>query len=282
MVSTIRNRSNRPGDRYGETALITGASAGIGRALAAQFGARGYNLVLVARSTGKLRKLAAELRDRHRIVVTVLTRDLLQADAPRTLLEAVSERDIDIDVLVNNAGVLSHGEFKDQELDELQRIMQLNNAVLVEMTHRFLQPMLSRGHGRVLNISSLSAFNGTPTLAVYAASKAFILSFSEALHEEVRPHGVTVTAQCPGFTRTNMLDGFERLPGMFIADVDAVAAEALQACETGQAINVPGRAYRLLSTALRYSPRQLVRRTLGQASRELLPDHQLITRIGRK
>lgn len=252
-----------------ETVLITGASTGIGAALAEQFAALGYDLIVVARSEDKLQQLADELDKRHGTTVTVVASDLLKRGASKRLFSTVSELGLVVDILVNNAGLMAHGDFMEQDLNEINSLLQLNNQVLVNLTQLFAEPMRQRGHGRILNIASTSAFQPVPTLAVYAASKAFVLSLSEALHEELRPHGVTVTAFCPGFTDTGMVKGIDKLPAAFIADVNDIAAKGLRACLHGAAVSVPGRANQFLASAGRYQPRAVVRRMMGLSARWL-------------
>lgn len=259
----------RKSSSVGETVLITGASAGIGAALAEQFAAQGYNLIVVARSEDKLQHLANKLGKRHGVTVTVVACDLLKRGASNRLFSTVSELGLVVDILVNNAGLMAFGDFMEQDLNEINSLLQLNNQVLVNVTQLFAEPMLKRGRGRILNIASTAAFQPVPTLAVYAASKAFVLSLSEALHEEFRPHGVTVTAFCPGFTDTGMIRGIDKLPAVVIADVDEVAAKGLQACLKGVAVSVPGRANQFIATAGRYQPRAVVRRMVGLSTRWL-------------
>jgi short-subunit dehydrogenase len=158
-----------------DTALVTGASAGIGRELAAVFARNGFDLVVVARRAPELESLAGRLRAAHQAAVDVVALDLSEPSAPRELFETVQRHGIQVDVLVNNAGMTAHGDFADIPLDRQLSVIQLNVATLTALTHLFVGPMIERRRGRVLNVSSISAFQPMPTIAVYAASKAYVL-----------------------------------------------------------------------------------------------------------
>jgi short-subunit dehydrogenase len=193
--------------RQDESVLVTGASAGIGRELASAFAREGYRVVLLARSDDKLRELALELKTAHQTDVTIVPADLGDRDAPRAVFDGLRDNGIEIDVLVNNAGAMSEGPFNQIALDEHLRLLQLNVVALTALTRLFLEPMLSRNSGRILNVASIAAFMPVPHLAAYAASKAYVLSLSEALSEELKGTNVTVTALCPGLTDTGMVHG---------------------------------------------------------------------------
>jgi hypothetical protein len=249
-----------------QTALITGASAGIGRELASVFAAHGFDLVVVARREPELETLAAPLRTEHGVDVSVVAVDLAEPSAPRAVFETVRRRKIDVDVLVNNAGVTALGDFADISLDSQMRLIQLNISALTALTHLFLRPMVERRRGRVLNLASVSAFQPVPTIAVYAASKAYVLSFSEALAVELRGTGVTVTACCPGFTQTTMVrtesvttGRAAPLPGLVVGDAAQVAREACEACLRGDAVHVSGLLNQLATTWMQHQPRWLGR-----------------------
>lgn len=185
-----------------QTVLITGASSGIGRELARLFARDGYQLVLVARCELRLKQLADELRLRHQAQVTVLTYDLADPSAPRRISEALARQSISVDMLVNNAGTQVYGEFAQSSLEQQLALVQVNAAALVQLTHLLLPGMIRRGHGRILNVGSTGSFAPGPLNAVYCASKAFVLSFSEAIGAELAGSGVTVTTLCPGATHT--------------------------------------------------------------------------------
>ncbi len=259
------------------TALITGASAGIGRELALVFAAHGHDLVLVARSADKLEALAEEIRAERGRQVHVRVRDLLEPGAAGEIFEALRDQGVVVDQLVNNAGVLELGAFDALELSDLERIVDLNARVLTSMTRVFLPSMRERGHGRILNIASSAAFQPIPSLAVYAASKAFVLSLSESLSEELAGTGVTVTAVCPGLTATNMTDKAKsdssvvsHFPDFLMADATNVAEAAYQAAMSGRVIEVPGLANRALSDWSRLQPRWMTRMITGIVGRRLI------------
>ena len=197
------------GDGEGKTALVTGASAGIGWHLAREFARHGFGLVLVARTRSKLEALAAEIEKDFGVEALVLPSDLTSPGAPQALFDELAARDVPIDVLVNDAGSMQFGRFQDASLEELLGIVDLNNRALLAMTRLFVDPMIRGGGGRVLNVASVGAFQPMPSMAVYAATKAFTLSLGEALSEELREAGVRVTTLCPGFTDTDMIDAVE-------------------------------------------------------------------------
>lgn len=186
-----------------ETVLITGASSGIGLELARCFAKDKSNLVLTARNLPALEKLAAELTEQHQVKVFVLPADLAQPAAPQNLFAEIKGRGITVDVLVNNAGFGLHGSFASLPLARQMEILQVNIAALVQLTGLFLPEMIQAKNGGILNVGSVAGFLPGPNMAVYFASKAFVLSFSEALHEETRGTGVTITNLCPGPTETN-------------------------------------------------------------------------------
>ncbi|MFO1327883.1 MAG: SDR family oxidoreductase [Rubrivivax sp.] len=252
------------------TALVTGASAGIGEALARCIARDGHALVLVARSAGRLRTLAAELRARHGVRIDVLPCDLSRRGAAARLGATLQRRGIAVDVLVNNAGVLEQGAFAAADAATHQKLIDLNVSALTAMLAAFVPGMVQRGRGRVLNVASIAAFQPVPSLACYAATKAYVLSLTESLAEELRPAGVGVTALCPGITATGMLDGaaqanpaLARLPAFVVGEVQAVAEAGWQACLKGEAIVVPGVVNQAATWATRSAPRWLVRRVAG-------------------
>jgi hypothetical protein len=265
---------SQPLRSHAPTALITGASAGIGRELASAFAAHGYDLVVVARREAELKALAASLHEQHGVEVAVVARDLTDPSAAASILDAVTHRGIEVDVLVNNAGSSAHGDFADIPLERHLRLLQLNVTALTALTHLFVRPMIERRRGRVLNISSVSAFQPVPTLAVYAASKAFVLSFTEALAVELTGTGVTATACCPGFTATRMVRTKSAttgraagLPSLVIGDPKDVAREAYEACIQGDALQVTGLLNQAATLWMQHQPRWLGR-TIGGLVRQ--------------
>ena len=261
-------------------AIVTGASSGIGEALAACFAAAGYDLVLVARSADKLRTVAASLAKQYGVTATVQAADLSQPGAAVALGAALKRKRRLPDVLVNCAGVLEYGSFMGMGTQTHQQIIDLNISGLTAMISEFLPGMLARAgqtqgsKARVLNVASIAAFQPVPMLATYAASKAYVLSLTESLSEELKGTGVTVTALCPGVTATNMLstaasanDSLGRIPGFLIGDVHAVARQAFDACMRGDVICVPGVVNRAAMIASRSTPKWLVRKLGGLVGR---------------
>ncbi|ELR97282.1 SDR family oxidoreductase [Gloeocapsa sp. PCC 73106] len=186
-----------------KTALITGASEGIGKAFAQELATRQTNLVLVARSQDKLRTLADELQEQHKIRVEVISQDLILQGACQNLYDRVQDLEIEIDLLINNAGFGDYGAFASRDLQKQLQMIQLNVSALVELTHLFLGQMQSRQQGAIVNVSSMSAFLPIPYMSIYAATKAFVLSFSESLWAENRETGVKILVVCPGPTESN-------------------------------------------------------------------------------
>jgi short-subunit dehydrogenase len=259
-----------------QTALITGASSGIGEALAGQFAQAGFNLVLVARSADRLQALAARLTKANGVKAWPVASDLSDPDAPRLLAAAMRRARRPIDVLVNCAGVLHTGAFTEMPQEWQRAMIELNISGLTAMVAEFAPGMVARGHGRILNVASIAAFQPVPSLATYAATKTYVLSLTESLSEELKGTGVTVTALCPGITATQMLSSAaaERetlagLPGFLIGDADDVAQQGFEACLRGDVICVPGWVNQAVTTAGRAAPKWLLRRISGAMVRRL-------------
>lgn len=239
-------------------ALVTGASAGIGLELARCFARAGYDLVLVARSTQKLLDVAAELRGAFGIAAQPVTLNLSDPGAPQALFAQIPS----CEVLVNNAGFGNNGSFARIDESEMLAEMQLNVVALTQLTRLYLPDMIARGKGRILNLASTAAFLPGPHMAVYYASKAYVLSFSEALAREVRATGVTVTCLCPGATETGFAAraGMEhvalhRLPR---ANASHVAKAGFEGTMRGQPVVVPGISNKLVALSSRFTPRRLL------------------------
>ncbi len=256
-------------------ALITGASAGIGAEFARVFAAHGYDLVLVARREDRLNALRDELTATGAAVL-VIAKDLALKTAARGLYQDVKSCGLTIDVLVNNAGIAYGGAFTAMDAEAVARMVSLNATTLAVLTRCFVTDMVARGSGRILNVSSLSAFQAVPSMSLYAATKAFVLSFSEGLAEELRGTGVTVTALCPGFTDTDMVHDIApggavpEVPSFMISDVKSVVKEGYDACVRGEAVHVPGLANQLSALWSQTQPRWLVRTLGGFIGRQLL------------
>lgn len=269
----------KPGPKkveQGGTVLVTGASSGIGEALARRFAGAGYDLVLVARNGARLEQLATRLAAECGVRVSVAPADLSLADAAKKLAARMRRARRPIDILVNNAGVLEYGPFADVAAVRHQQLIDLNVAGLTAMLAQFIPPMVARGRGRVLNVASVAAFQPVPSLATYAATKAYVLSLTESLSEELKGTGVSVTALCPGITATNMLDSarqssttLQKLPGFVVGSAEAVAGEGFEACMRGEVIRVPGAMNQAAILASRATPRWLLRQVSGAVARRM-------------
>ena len=233
--------------------------------------------MLVARSEDRLRALAGALVAEHGVRADVLAADLTQPGAAQALAAALRRKRRPVDVLVNNAGVLEQGAFNAIAAERHQQLIDLNVSGLTAMLAAFVPAMVARGRGRVLNVASIAAFQPVPGLATYAATKAYVLSLTESLAEELRGSGVTVTALCPGITATEMLaDAAEHnawlsdLPRFLISDVASVAEEGYRACLGGDVIRVPGALNQAMTLAAGATPKWLVRRVAGVLGRKVL------------
>jgi short-subunit dehydrogenase len=221
----------------GKTALITGASTGIGAEFARKLAKRGMNVILVARSADKLQALAAELKN---IKATVIPLDLTLPDAASIVRKKVSELELQVDLLVNNAGFGTFGPFEAMDPELERNEIQLNVVALVDLTHAFIQPMLERGEGAVINVASVAAHQPVPYLAVYAATKAFVLSFSEALWAEYKDRGIRVLSLNPGATKTEF-HSVAKMPENFMMEsVSTVVDTGLKALEEGKSVAICG------------------------------------------
>ena len=260
-----------------EWVLITGASSGIGLEFARAYAAAGRDVVLCARRRDRLEAVAAEVRLLGRRA-EVQELDLCRRSAPRKLAARLAGLGIVVDTLVNNAGAMHHGPFVAQDPTQLDELLAVNVRALAGLTRAFLPGMLELKHGRILNVASVTAFQPVPSMAIYAASKAFVLSFTEALSEELRGSGVTATALCPGLTRTEMVSDLPEavqsylrlapfMQGLVMQEADAVAREGMEACERGEVIRVPGVLNQMATLWSHYQPRWLVRALGGVAGR---------------
>jgi short-subunit dehydrogenase len=250
-----------------ETALITGASGGIGEALARLLAAAHIDVVLVARSAGKLSALAADLERAHGVRTFVLAQDLASPTAADAIAAELAGRGRNVDILINNAGFATYGRFAETPAAEEAQMIQVNITALTMLTKALLPAMLQRRHGRIMNVASTAAFQPGPLMAVYYASKAYVLSFSEALSNETAGSGVTVTCLCPGPTRTGFQDRarmqesklFSTLSVASAADVARAGFDGMMA---GRAIVIPGVTNKIGVQVLRLAPRALVRRAI--------------------
>lgn len=242
--------------------LITGASSGLGAEFARQCAKRGDELVLVARRKGRLDALAAKLGGKAH----VLAADLAEAGAPSRLLADLGQRGLRTQTLINNAGFGLAGRFEALPLERQREMIDLNMGALVELTHLVLPSMIERRQGGILNLASTGAFQAGPGFAIYFATKAFVLSFTEALHQELKASGVRVTALCPGPTRTEFgavagvtSERFDR----FSADPEGVVSAGLEGLDANKAVVIPGLANKISAQSSRIIPRALMRRIVA-------------------
>jgi short-subunit dehydrogenase len=256
------------------TALVTGASSGIGAAFARALAARGQDVVLVARSAGRLDALAAELSEAHGVRADVIVADLADHLAPDAIVAELSARAIEIGTLVNNAGFGTHGAFATLPTQREREEIAVNVYAPAALTRALLPAMIARKSGAIVNVASTAAFQPVPYMATYGATKAFLLSFGEALAEEVREHGVRVVVLCPGQTETAFFDGIDEARVGRARTAEQVVATALRALERGQVVAVDGVSNYLLANATRLAPRRLVARIAARMQRPSAPPSQ--------
>jgi uncharacterized protein len=244
------------------TVLITGASGGIGYELAKLFARDHHNLVLVARSGDKLAQIARELEP-HGVTIKTISLDLATTPAPKFLLDQLQREGIFVDILINNAGFGSYGEFSKMPEEEILGQIELNITALTQLTRLFLPPMLAHNKGRIMNVASTAGFQPGPLLAVYYATKAYVISFSEAIANELRGSGVTVTCFCPGATHTGFAQRagteksrlFKQLGGM---SAEKVARDGYRAVMSGRTIAISGVHNWIVAESTRFAPRKMV------------------------
>jgi uncharacterized protein len=247
-----------------KTALITGASSGIGAAFAEALAARGLDLILVARSEDKLRALAKQLAELHARRVEVVTADLSLAGSAAKVHAAAQALGMSVDLLINNAGFGTAGSFHKLDAERERQEILLNAAAVVDLSHAFLPAMLEHGHGAIVNVASMAAFQPIPYMSVYAGTKAFVLSFSQSLRGEVRRKGVEVLAVCPGPVDTPFFEatGSEGLRGSVpkasMVTADQVVRESLKALRAGRSVVVPGIAFKVMAAGTKFMPRDLL------------------------
>lgn len=250
--------------------LITGASSGIGEGFARRLAAEGHDLVLVARSEKTLHELCDELMLKHDIWAHYIVLDLAEPNADLTLFAETQKHNIEIDCLINNAGFGSSGDFAKLNIDRELQMIELNIAALVAITHAYLKPMRERKSGTIVNVSSAAGFQPIPFMATYAATKAFVTSFSEAIAEENRPYGIQVLALCPGSTQTNFfaashIDRPVQVKGQ--QTVEQVVETAIRAMKSGRTKVVSGIANKIGALLGSYIPSFITRRAMASALR---------------
>lgn len=245
------------------TAFITGASNGIGLELARVHASKGDHLVLTARNKSKLDELKSELESKYKINVYTIGKDLSLPDSARELYEETSRQGIRVDYLINNAGFGDFGMFAERDWNKQHQMIELNITALTHLTRLYLQDMIARGSGKIMNVASTAAFQPGPTMAVYYATKAYVLHFSEAIANEVKDKGVTVTALCPGPTESGFqeaasLEGSRLFKGKKIPSSKSVAEYGYKAMMRGQVVAIHGTMNNILAFFVRFMPRALI------------------------
>lgn len=260
------NTNSEPSTRKRErTALITGASSGIGEAFAEVFASEGFDLVITARRADRLQAVAERLRTTYGVTVEVSVADLSKRDAVEQLCAQIADRGIHVDALVNNAGYGVPGAYAASPWQRHDEFLQVLVTAVAELTYRLLPPMIERGYGRIVNVASLAGLVPAPAgHTLYGAAKAFLIKFSEALSNEVRRHNVHVTALCPGFTWSEFHDvtgtreQMNKMPRWMWMDAATVARQGFDAVMAGEAIVVTGRVNRTIAALVRHLPQRLV------------------------
>lgn len=257
----------------GKTALVTGASSGIGETFARMLAQRGTDLILVARSEDKLNTLAYELAQQHNVKTHVIVADLSQEGAAQTVWAQTQERGLHVDILINNAGFATYGPFETLNNERDHQEVMLNVTAVVDLTHAFLPAMLQRGGGAVINVASTAGFQPLPYMAVYGATKAFVVSFSEALWAEYRTRGVRVLALCPGATDTPFFDVVGTDDGAVGQKLspEYVVKVGLDALDAGKSYVISGTQHYLLAQVPRFVPRSLAARIVARLARPRSP-----------
>jgi uncharacterized protein len=249
--------------QYKKTALITGSASGIGYELACIFASKNYNLVLVDRNELKLQEIAVEFQEKFKLIIKTIVKDLSISTSPEEIFTELQQAGIKVHVLVNNAGFGTYGLFNETHLNTELEMLQVNLVCLTHLTKLFLKDMVKEGKGKILNVSSAAAFQPGPLMAVYFATKAYVLSFSEAIANELEGTGVTVTVLCPGSTisafheRTGMADS-KLVKGQKMMDAQTVAQIGYDALMRGKTIVIPGLLNKILAKSVRFVPRNLV------------------------
>lgn len=255
-----------------ETALITGASKGIGKEFAVLFAERNCNLVLVARSADQLQEIKEALSDKHGVHVHTIMKDLSDPNAVNDLFLEVKALGVDVDYVVNNAGFGDHGAFVNTRWDRYEKMIALNVRVLTHISHLYARDWVGRKKGRILNVSSTAAFQPGPMMAVYFATKAYVLHLSEALNHELRREGITVTTLCPGPTKTHFLEDsgmkVSRLvKNVKVASPRSVAELGFKAMMKGKPVAIHGAMNKVAPFVIRFLPRQWVTRLSAKVMR---------------
>jgi short-subunit dehydrogenase len=255
-----------------KVALVTGGTSGIGLALCEQFAEHGIDLVIVSHNQENLDKTASFLQGKYPVSVVTILSDLTHEDSAEEVYSKVKEKGLVVEYLVNNAGVGTFGDFLDSYIEDNENIVQIDVVTLIDLTYHFLHEMVERKSGYILNVSSTAAFQPGPRMAVYYASKSFVLSFSEALHEELKGSGVKVSCLCPGPTKTPFLEKSKMDRSSIVKDFKPMAAARVakvgyKGMLAGKAVVIPGSKNRFRAFAPRLFSRASVRRTMSRLTK---------------
>lgn len=257
------------------TALVTGASDGIGLEFCRILADRGYDLILVARRKDKLNDIGKSLTAAKGITCTVISADLSKPQAAQKLFQTTQKKNLQVDLLINNAGLLHNGLFTELDLGAQENMIRVNILALTSLTHLFANDMAARGGGHILNLASLAAWTPIPSQNVYAATKAYVLSFSQALHNELQAAGtgVVVTALCPGYTATKMMDNPDQggklmIPDGLMQSAEDVARLGINACLAGKPTLIPGFSNRMTAWMTRLFSKMTLARIAGSFYRK--------------
>lgn len=253
-------------------AIVTGASGGIGFELAKLLAKDNYNLILIARNIEKLNEIKAELENEFSISVITIKKDLSVSTSSKELFDEIKTKNLNVSILINNAGFGDFGAFAECDLDKQLRMMQLNIVSLTELTRLFLPDFINQKEGKILNIASVAAFMPGPMMSVYYATKAYVLSFTEAISNELKGSGVSVTALCPGPTKTKFFDAAEVENPKFMqllkmADSSSVAKYGYQSLKKGKVVAIPGFMNKLIVCLVRFTPRSVLRYLNGKLAK---------------
>jgi len=254
------------------TALVTGASDGIGFEFCKVLAANQYDIVLVARREDKLKKAAEQLINKYSVACHVIPCDLSKPQAAQSLYKATQQKNITIDFLINNAGLLFNGSFHDIELQKQEKLLAVNITALTALSHLYAQDMINKGQGNILNVASTASWIGIPNQNIYSASKAYVLPFSLALAHEMKSKktGVTVCCVCPNYTQTKMLNNPEQgkginVPNFMILSPEFVAKEGIKMCLSGKPLSIPGKMNSFFMAVVQCFPKTWVTRIFGKA-----------------
>jgi short-subunit dehydrogenase len=255
------------------TALVTGATAGLGAAFARRLAGEGRDLIIVARDADRLAAASKQLADEHRVQVEVLPADLSTEKGCSDVADRLADRARPVDFLVNNAGIGLAGTFAGRPVEDSLRLMQINVLAVLRLTHAALQPMIDRGRGDIVNVSSVAAYTPGGRDSIYSASKAWVTTFSESLYGQTARTGVRILAVCPGFVHTEFHGraglNMTGVPGWMWTEADDVVTAALRDLRRGRSVSVPGRQYQFIVGFARHAPRSVLRKASARVGSRL-------------